>query len=139
LGTLEKETLQSARFSVHSHFRKESAWDLRVHRAAIAIRIRYLEAVAAYDLGTADTFIHYLYPAYVRGLAYLRARRGIAAATEFQKVLDHKSIVQNLVTGSLTQVEIGRAYAIAGDTPKARAAYQGFFNLWKRLTPTFLS
>jgi tetratricopeptide (TPR) repeat protein len=95
----------------------------------------YLEAAAPYELGTADTFINYLYPPYVRGQAYLRAHNGTAAATEFQKMLDHRSIVQNFVTGSLAHVQIGRAYAMAGDTSKAKAAYQDFFNLWKEADP----
>ena len=93
--------------------------------------LKYLEAVAPYELGTADTFINYLYPAYVRGQAYLRTHKGTAAAAEFQKMLDHRGIVQNFVTGSLAHLQIGRAYAMAGDTAKAKAAYQGFFALWK--------
>ena len=93
--------------------------------------LKYLEAVAPYELGTADTFINYLYPAYVRGQAYLRTHNGTAAAAEFQKMLDHRGIVQNFVTGSLAHLQIGRAYAMAGDTAKAKAAYQGFFALWK--------
>jgi eukaryotic-like serine/threonine-protein kinase len=35
------------------------------------------------------------------------------------------------VTGALEHLEIGRAYALAGDTAKAKAAYQDFFTLWK--------
>ena len=30
---------------------------------------------------------------------------------------------------------IGRAYAMAGDTAKARSAYQDFFTLWKDADP----
>jgi eukaryotic-like serine/threonine-protein kinase len=94
-----------------------------------------LEVAAPYELGTTDTFINYLYPAYVRGQAYLHARNGTAAAAEFQKLLDHTGIVQNFVTGSLAHLQIGRAYAIAGDTAKAKAAYQEFFTLWKDADP----
>ena len=91
----------------------------------------YLETAAPYELGTADTFINYLYPPYVRGQAYLPQHNGTAAVAEFQKVLDHKTIVQNFVTGSLAHVQIGRAYTMAGDTTKAKASYQDFINLWK--------
>ena len=91
--------------------------------------------MAPYELGTADTFINYLYPPYVRGQAYLRTHNGTAAAAEFQKMLDHRGIVQNFVTGSLAHVQIGRAYAMAGNTAKAKAAYQDFFNLWKEADP----
>ncbi len=75
--------------------------------------------------------INYLYPAYVRGQAYLLAHNGTAAATEFQKLLDHRGIVLNFVTGSVAHLQIGRAYAMAGDTAKARAAYKDFLTLWK--------
>jgi eukaryotic-like serine/threonine-protein kinase len=94
-----------------------------------------LEAAAPYELGLAGTFINYLYPAYVRGQAYLAERNGTAAAAEFQKLLDHRGIVGNFVTESLAHLQIGRAYAMAGDTAKAKAAYQEFFTLWKDADP----
>jgi tetratricopeptide (TPR) repeat protein/predicted Ser/Thr protein kinase len=90
-----------------------------------------LEAAAPYEPGEAGTIINYLYPAYVRGQAYLLAHKGTAAAAEFQKILDHRGIVVNFVTGALAHLQIGRAYAMAGDTAKAKAAYQDFFNVWK--------
>jgi eukaryotic-like serine/threonine-protein kinase len=90
-----------------------------------------LEPATPYELGGAGTFISYLYPAYVRGQAYLLAHNGRAAAAEFQKMADHRGIVQNFVTGALARLEIARAYAMAGDNAKARAAYQDFLTLWK--------
>jgi len=94
-----------------------------------------LEAAAPYELGTAEALISYLYPAYVRGQAYLLAHNGTAAAAEFQKLLDHRGIVGNFVTGTLAHLQIGRAYAMAGDTAKAKAAYQDFFTIWKEADP----
>jgi hypothetical protein len=94
-----------------------------------------LEPAAPYELGYAGTSINYLYPAYVRGQAYLLAHSGAAATAEFQKLLDHRGIVTNFVTGSLAHLEIARAYAIAGDTAKAKSAYQDFFALWKDADP----
>jgi len=90
-----------------------------------------LEAATPDELGVAAN----LYPAYVRGQAYLLERNGIAAAAEFQKLLDHRGIVVNFVTGSLAHLQLGRAYAMAGDTAKARAAYQDFLTLWKDADP----
>jgi eukaryotic-like serine/threonine-protein kinase len=90
-----------------------------------------LEAAQPYELALGG----YLYPAYVRGQAYLLAHNGPAAATEFQKVLDHRGIVQNFVTGALAHLQIGRAYAMAGDAASARTAYQDFFTLWKDADP----
>jgi len=92
-----------------------------------------LEAAAPYELG--GTIIHALYPAYVRGQAYLLAHSGLAAAAEFQKLLDQRGIVTNSVTGALAHLQIGRAYAMAGDTAKAKAAYQDFLTLWKDADP----
>jgi eukaryotic-like serine/threonine-protein kinase len=73
----------------------------------------------------------HLYPAYERGQAYLLAHNGTAAAVEFQKLFDHRGLVMNFVTGSLAHLQIARAYAMQGDTAKARAAYQDFVTFWK--------
>jgi hypothetical protein len=94
-----------------------------------------LEAAAPYELGQAGTFINYVYPAYVRGQAYLLAHNGTAAIAEFQKLLDHRGLVVNFVTGSLAHLQIGRAYAMAGDIAKAKAAYKDFLTLWKDADP----
>jgi len=71
-----------------------------------------------------------LYPIYLRGEAYLAARQDGAVA-EFQKIVDHPGLVWNCATGALAHLELGRAYAAAGDKAKARAAYQDFLTLWK--------
>jgi serine/threonine protein kinase/Flp pilus assembly protein TadD len=100
--------------------------------------VALLEPVAPYELGGsigAPTFTGALYPAYVRGQAYLLGHNGAAAAAEFQKLLDHRGIVLNFVTGSLAHLQIGRAYAMAGDTVKAKSAYQDFLTLWKDANP----
>jgi hypothetical protein len=72
-----------------------------------------------------------MYPAYIRGLAYLAQRNGPAAAAEFQKFLDHPGTVLNSVLGSLARLQLGRAYVLSGDTAKAKSAYQDFLTLWK--------
>ncbi len=96
-----------------------------------------LEAAAPYELGfqgpmqTSGT----LYPAYVRGQSYLLAHNGTAAAAEFQKLLDHRGIIQNSLTGAIARLQKGRAYVLAGDTAKAKAAYQDFLTLWKDADP----
>jgi hypothetical protein len=55
----------------------------------------------------------------------------IAAVIEFQKLLDHRGIVLNFVTGALAHLQLGRAYAMAGDSGKAKTAYEGFLAVWK--------
>jgi DNA-binding winged helix-turn-helix (wHTH) protein/tetratricopeptide (TPR) repeat protein len=94
-----------------------------------------LEAAAPYESGQTEIFVNYLYPAYVRGQAHLLAHDGTAAAAEFQKLLDHRGIVLNFVTGALAHLQIGRAFAMNRDTKQAKAAYQDFFTLWKDADP----
>jgi serine/threonine protein kinase/tetratricopeptide (TPR) repeat protein len=92
----------------------------------------FLEAAAPYELGQpAQLQLGTLYPAYIRGQAYLAAHNGTSAAAEFQKFLDHRGIVLNFPLGALAHLGLARAYALSGDTPKAKAAYQDFFALWK--------
>ena len=50
-------------------------------------------------------------------------------------MIDHPGIVLNQPIGSLAHLELGRAYALSGDSVKARAAYQNFFALWKDADP----
>ena len=76
-----------------------------------------------------------LYPAYVRGMTYLVARRGHEAAVEFQKILEHRGIVISDPIGALAQMQLGRAYALAGEKDKARTAYTDFLTLWKDADP----
>lgn len=76
------------------------------------------------DIGT-------LYPVYLRAEAELAEHNGTAAAEEFQKILDHPGIVMNFVTAPLAQLGLARAYAMEGETEKAKEAYAGFFTLWK--------
>jgi tetratricopeptide (TPR) repeat protein len=75
------------------------------------------------------------YSAHVRGEANLAAKRLAEAAAEFQKVLDHRGIVFADPVGVLAHLELGRAYALAGDSAKAKSAYENFFALWKDADP----
>ena len=72
-----------------------------------------------------------LYPAYIRGEAYLAAGRGPEAAAEFQKVLNHRGIVLADPIGALAHLQLGRAYVVSGDKTKAKNAYKDFLTLWK--------
>jgi eukaryotic-like serine/threonine-protein kinase len=95
-----------------------------------------LEAAAPYELGGPQQFqLGTMYPAYMRGLAYLAAHNGTAAAAQFQRILDHSGIVVNFPTCVLARLGLGRAYAMSGDKDKARAAYQQFLTLWKDADP----
>jgi tetratricopeptide (TPR) repeat protein len=72
---------------------------------------------------------------YLRGQAYLAGNRGGEAASAFQKILDHRGVVLNEPIGALAHLGLARAYAMQGDTVKAKAAYQDFVTLWKHADP----
>ena len=55
-----------------------------------------------------------LYPAYVRGLAYLAAHHAAEAAAEFQKILDHRGIVVSDPIGALGAPAIGQGLRTVG-------------------------
>lgn len=95
--------------------------------------IRMLAPATSCELGL-PSYSYYnwpnLYPAYVRGEAYLAAHRGAEAAGEFEKIIQHRGITLNEPIGALARLQLGRAFALGGDTEKAKHAYQDFFNLW---------
>jgi eukaryotic-like serine/threonine-protein kinase len=106
--------------------------------AGIALRggdasraISALAVSAPYELAEGNAaFTFALYPVYLRGAAYLAAKQGPAAATEFQKILDHSGVVGNEPIDSLAHLGVARAYMLEGDTAKARIAYQDFLSFW---------
>jgi DNA-binding winged helix-turn-helix (wHTH) protein/Tfp pilus assembly protein PilF len=87
-----------------------------------------LVAAVPYELG--ESYLT-LYPAYMRGESYLAAHQGRAAIIEFEKIVSHPGVVLNDVIGALAHLQLGRAYALAGDTERAKVAYQDFLILWK--------
>jgi eukaryotic-like serine/threonine-protein kinase len=93
--------------------------------------IQSMQAATPYELGAAQG----LFPSYVRGLAYLQAKRGAEATAEFQNMVDHRGIAPTALEHSLARLGLGRAYVMTGDTAKARAAYQDFLALWKDADP----
>ncbi len=106
-----------------------------------------LQAASGIELGQIGFVanISCLYPVYVRGEAYLAAGQGDAAASEFQKILDHSGIVWNCWTGALARLGVARANALQAKTSqgadadaarvRALAAYKDFLTLWKDADP----
>jgi serine/threonine protein kinase/tetratricopeptide (TPR) repeat protein len=107
---------------------------IEIARKNPARSIELLQAATPYQL-TYASLRGCIYPAYVRGQAYLAAKQGAAAATEFQKILDHRGLVGACETGALAHLGIARAHALQGDAVQARAAYKDFLTLWKDADP----
>jgi eukaryotic-like serine/threonine-protein kinase len=99
------------------------------HRDA-AKAIEELEVAAPYEVGAARDFCGALHPVYVRGEAHLAAGKGAEAATEFQKILDHRGVVGSEPIGALAHLQMGRALALAGEADKAKQAYEDFLAEW---------
>ena len=97
--------------------------------------IELLKAASTVELSILTTLAISMCPAYVRGEAYLMLHDGNRAAAEFQKFIDHRGLVVNFPWGALARLGLARAYALQGDTAKARAAYQDFLALWKDADP----
>ena len=93
--------------------------------------IELLKAASTVELGSPANLTIFLSPAYLRGEAYLMLRDGNRAAAEFQKFIDHRGLVVNFPWAALARLGLARAYALQGNTAKARAAYQDFLTLWK--------
>jgi tetratricopeptide (TPR) repeat protein len=110
---------------------------IALSRNALPNAVETVPVAAADELGSPSTgyCAVSLYPAYVRGAAYLAGHQGSQAAAEFQKILDHLGVVQNERVGALAHLQLGRAYALQGDAAKARAAYNDFLSLRKDANP----
>jgi serine/threonine protein kinase len=114
-----------------------------VIRAAIQLNhnnpakaVQELEVTSRYEMGDViDYYTAPLFPVYLRGHAFLALHQGSEAAAEFKKFTDHPGVVLNYPLGALARVGLARAYAMQGDTAKARAAYKDFFALWKDADP----
>jgi len=73
-------------------------------------------------------------PAYLRGLAQLRAHHAAEAEAEFQRIIDHRGAYWG-PNYPLAYVGLARAATLAGDHAKAKTAYQDFLALWKDADP----
>jgi serine/threonine protein kinase/tetratricopeptide (TPR) repeat protein len=109
-------------------------------RGKPAESVERLQIALRYELaGNGLNFNYYylggLHSAYVRGDAFIAARRYAEAAAEFQKILDHRGIVGLDPIGVLAHLQLGRVFALSGDKAKAKAAYEAFLALWKDADP----
>jgi DNA-binding winged helix-turn-helix (wHTH) protein len=109
-----------------------AAVKLQQHDPAAAIVL--LRATVRYDLADTQSF-DYVYPAYIRGLAYLELGDGRSAAGEFQKLIDNPGLCLESLNGPLARLQLGRAQKMMGDKAAARRSYESFLDLWKNADP----
>lgn len=97
--------------------------------------IEELKMAAITEMGVSrspiNTLFGSLYPIYFRGLALQASNRAEEAVAEFQRIVDHSGIVELDPVGALAHLQLGRSYRLAGNSQKARAAYEEFLNLWQ--------
>jgi eukaryotic-like serine/threonine-protein kinase len=109
-----------------------AAIKLRQHDPAAAIDL--LRGTAMYDLAFTGSF-NYVYPAYLRGLAYLALGDGKSAASQFQELIDNPGFSVRHVIGPLARLQLGRAENMMGDSASARKSYEEFLTMWKDADP----
>jgi tetratricopeptide (TPR) repeat protein len=103
-----------------------------------ASAIDQLQVSTPYELGIPCSWFGFfgnLYPAYVRGMAYLAARQGPQAVAEFQKIIHDPALVWSDPVGAVARLQLARALVLSGNAAEAKATYQNFLALWKNADP----
>ena len=118
---LNSELLATVRALVHLHRHEPQA------------AIESLEETRPFDLN----IVTGLGPSYYRGMAYLELNQPRAAAAEFQRVLDHRSIMPDSTYVPLAAVELGHALRLTGNAPGAEQAFGIAERVWKDADPGF--
>jgi len=104
---------------------------LALHRSDPKRALELLEPVRKYDHAPSAEF----WPSYLRGRAYLQLKDARAAMAEFQRIVDHRGEVPASMLYALAQLGLARSSAVAGDTGKARPAYERFLAAWNGADP----
>jgi hypothetical protein len=103
---------------------------VQLQSGAAGAAVAVLKPSVNYDLAYTE-ILPPLYPAYVRGLAYLKAGDASAAAAEFQKVMARHGLVGRGVIAPLARLQLARAQAAIGDVVSAIDSYATFLDRWR--------
>jgi hypothetical protein len=98
---------------------------LELQRGNPALAVDQLQTTSRYEAAAE------FWPQYLRGQAYLNLGRGAEAATEFQKILDHRGYAPLSPLYPLAYLGLARAMAVVGDMPDSKKTYETFFAMWK--------
>ena len=122
LATLEKRYPQDT--LIHELWvPQDRAW-LAMKAGDAQGALALLERVRTHDAAS--------YAPYLRGLAYLQLKDSHNAIDAFQKATHLKGRAYiNFSPYALSYLGLGRAYALAGNKPDAKKAYDAFFAEWK--------
>jgi len=134
--SLEKRSPQNA--ELNTYWLPSIRAAIQLDRGKPAEAIKILEAAKPSELAYPRPQLEggsLMYPAYLRGQAYLLLHQGSEAAGEFQKFIDQRAAVVNCPFGALAHLWLGRAHALAGDPVAARKSYQEFLTSWKDADP----
>jgi hypothetical protein len=111
---------------------------LSLHRGDPALAVERLKSAEPVEVGTDAA----LWPAYLRGLAYLSQRADEKARLEFQKILDNKGVLvpkdfnpAAMTLYPLAYLGVARAAALGGDEDASRSAYEALLTLWQDADP----
>ncbi|HKF26694.1 MAG TPA: tetratricopeptide repeat protein, partial [Candidatus Acidoferrum sp.] len=101
--------------------------------------VEFLKVASPDELGLAGgtSYSTYMYPVYVRGLAYLDANQPDLAAAQFQKILIWPGVVVNEPIAALAHLQLARARKMNGQMAEAKTSYANFLNLWKNADSSF--
>ena len=129
LGRLVFEPIQCVQQSL--------GFGLRSFQPLVQVRslLKEIRSAGQYDLAYTFHSFDYLYPAYIRGLAYLESGDGRSAAGEFQKLIDNPGLCWEYITCPLARLQLGRAQRLMGDNASARESYEEFLTIWKDADP----
>jgi tetratricopeptide (TPR) repeat protein len=135
-GTLADEMVH--RFPQDSFFK--ASWlpivhaAVSLHRGHPGAAVERLETAERVELGTNAA----LWPAYLRGLAYLTQGADAKARVEFQKVLDNKGVLvpkdfnpAAITLHPLARLGRARAAARSGDVDASRSDYEALLGVWQ--------
>jgi serine/threonine protein kinase/Flp pilus assembly protein TadD len=123
-------------------FPNETIWNaVQLPAIRAAIELKQDHPAKAVELLVSASPYERAYPeaVYIRGLAYLRLKKGASAAAEFRKIVYHKGSSWGATWihpnwgqyYSLSHLGLARASALLGDTAQARKAFAEFFQLWR--------
>ncbi len=106
----------------------------QIQKNQLTEAISTLEGLRPYEFGTGPRGAG-VTSIFLRGETYLKMRDGAKAAAEFQRILDHPGAAGFAPEYPLARLNLARAYAMQGDTAKAKTTYQDFFAAWKDADP----